>query len=150
MLHLYYLCSNNIIVDAAQHIREKGLKVTPMRIKVLELMQHEPIAYSHAALETALEKVDRITLYRTLNDFEEAGLVHKVIDTAGTTRFALCKDNCSGAHHTDNHVHFDCQRCHKMYCLEKVVTPVVKIPRGFRAEQMNIVVQGVCADCSKA
>lgn len=135
-------------MDATQSIREKGLKVTPIRVKVLELLQHEHVAYSHAALEAALKNADRITLYRTLNDFEEAGLVHKVVDTTGTTRFARCKDDCPHEHHADNHVHFDCRHCHKMYCLEKVATPAVKIPRGFKAEQLNIVVQGVCADCA--
>ena len=81
-------------MDVLQHIREKGLKATPARLKVIKFLENSHQAYSHAELETLFSKMDRVTLYRILNDFEEVGLLHKIIDIEGVTRFAVCKATC--------------------------------------------------------
>lgn len=132
----------------AEHIREKGLKATPARLKVLEALQKSHQAFSHTELEATFSKVDRITLYRVLKDFEEAGMVHKIIDFEGVTRFAVCKHSCPDTTHSEEHVHFNCQKCQKMYCLEKVTTPLVKLPKGFTAAGMTTIVHGVCDACA--
>ncbi len=135
-------------MDASGYIRDKGLKATPVRLKVFETLQSSHLAYSHTELEGTFSKVDRITLYRVLNDFEEAGLVHKIIDMDGVTRFAVCKDSCPHITHSEDHVHFNCSKCHKMYCLEKVYTPVIKLPDGFTSTGINTLIQGVCKQCT--
>ncbi|MES2702223.1 MAG: transcriptional repressor [Bacteroidota bacterium] len=131
----------------AEHIREKGLKATPVRLLVLELLQNNQQAYSHTEMEAAFTEVDRITLYRVLRDFEEAGMVHKIMDIEGITRFAVCKHSCPDSTHSEDHVHFNCQVCHKMYCLEMVTTPAVKLPAGFRPTGINTLIHGVCKHC---
>jgi Fur family transcriptional regulator, ferric uptake regulator len=131
----------------ADSIREKGLKVTPVRLKVLEMLQSSHQAFSHTELESTFS-VDRITLYRVLNDFEEAGMVHKIIDIEGVTRFAVCKHSCPDSTHSEDHVHFNCQKCHRMFCLDKVATPVIKLPAGFRPSGINTLIHGVCKHCA--
>ncbi len=137
-------------MDIAHQIRDKGLKVTPSRLGVMEVLGQNHQAYAHADLELLFKDMDRVTLYRVLNDFEEAGLVHKIIDMDGVTRFALCKHSCPDTHHADEHVHFSCQACHKMFCLENVSSPVFNIPSGFKAIGQNILVYGFCKTCSAA
>jgi Fur family ferric uptake transcriptional regulator len=132
----------------AEHIREKGLKVTPVRSKVLEVLHSSQQAYSHTELEATFSKVDRITLYRALKDFEEAGVVHKIIDTEGVTRFAVCKHSCPDTTHSEDHVHFNCSKCHKMYCLDKVPVPAIQLPAGFTSTGINMLIQGVCSACA--
>ena len=131
----------------SEQIREKGLKVTQARLNVIKVLANTHLAYAHAELESLFNKMDRVTLYRILKDFEDAGLVHKIIDVEGITRFALCKHSCPDGTHADNHVHFNCQRCHKMYCLEKIQVPVLKVPRGFNAMGAHILLYGLCNSC---
>ncbi len=135
-------------MNAAQEIKDKGLKVTTARVKVLDVLQPDGLALSHMELEPMLGKIDRITLYRILNDFEEVGLVHKVIDIDGVTRFALCKHNCTTHHHNDNHLHFNCTACHKMYCMDNLPVAAVNLPKGFKATGQSTIIYGLCSGCN--
>jgi len=53
-----------------------------------------------------------------------------------------CEDN----HHI-NHIHFNCRVCGKTYCLEDYAIPVVTMPEGFKMEEAEYVVKGVCPSC---
>jgi Fur family ferric uptake transcriptional regulator len=136
-------------MNSSEYLRDKGLKATPVRLKVLELMQESRQAYTHTDLEGTFGKVDRITLYRVLKDFEEAGIVHKIMDMGGVTRFAVCKDDsCPHTAHTEEHAHFSCAKCHKMYCLEKVHAPTINLPAGFKPVGIHTLVHGICKYCA--
>jgi len=137
-------------MDLSGQIREKGLKATPSRLGVIKVLGSGHLAYAHAELEMLFSDMDRVTLYRVLNDFEEAGLVHKIIDGEGVTRFALCKHDCPGEHHVDEHVHFNCEQCHKMFCLDNVQAPEIKIPKGFKIKMAQTLLYGLCETCSAA
>ncbi len=137
-------------MDHSEHIREKGLKATPARIGVMQVLHGSHMAYSHSELETLFSKMDRVTLYRILKDFEDAGLVHKIVDMGGVTRFAICSHSCTSEQHEDNHVHFSCESCQKMYCLEKVHAPAVKVPSGFKVAGLQTLIYGVCERCNAA
>ena len=130
------------------YLHNRGMKATPVRLKVLEVLSTTHLALSPAELETNFSKVDRITLYRTLKDFEVAGMIHKIIDTDGVTRFAFCSEHCPDATHTEDHVHFNCKSCQKMFCLAHTHTPVVTLPEGFTSTGINTVVYGVCKNCA--
>ena len=136
-------------MDISEQIRDKGLKATPARIDVIKVLGSTQLAYSHAELELLFDDMDRVTLYRILKDFEDAGLVHKIMDIDGVTRFALCRHSCPDGTHSDDHIHFNCQECHKMYCLEKIQAPLLKIPPGFKALGSHTLVYGLCRDCNK-
>ncbi len=135
-------------MNTAQEIKDKGLKVTIARVKVLDTLQPDGLALSHTELEPLLGKIDRITLYRILNDFEEVGLVHKIIDMDGVTRFALCRHNCSTDHHNDNHIHFNCTACHKMYCMDNLPATAIILPPGFKTTGQSTIIYGVCNTCN--
>lgn len=151
MLHLDYLCAEFILqMDVLQQIRDKGLKVTPSRLNVINELAGSHMAYSHAELEALFSKMDRVTLYRILKDFEDAGLVHKIVDVQGVTRYALCKHSCPDEHHADEHVHFNCSGCHKMFCLEKVHVPELKMPVGFKMVGLQTLIYGLCKKCNAA
>jgi Fur family ferric uptake transcriptional regulator len=149
-LHLHYLCNVKTNMDSTQQIRDKGLKATPARLSVIKALGINNLAYAHAELEQMFSDMDRVTLYRVLNDFEEAGLVHKIVDAAGITRFALCKHSCPDKHHADEHVHFNCHGCHKMFCLENVHAPQIKMPAGFKATGLQTLIYGLCESCNAA
>jgi Fur family ferric uptake transcriptional regulator len=130
-------------------LKQNQLSVTSGRRKILELFLHHEGALSHSDIEKkAGEKFDRVTVYRTLQIFLEKGLIHNIPTADNSIRYALCKDNCSGGHHQDDHVHFICNACGSTVCLEEVNVPAIKLPRGFVAEQVEMLVSGVCKSCN--
>ncbi|MDN5205641.1 transcriptional repressor [Fulvivirgaceae bacterium BMA10] len=135
-----------------QELLEKhGLKKTRIRLDVLRQFINYDFALSHQDLENKLDKkYDRVTLYRTLNSFEENGLIHKVPDENNVSRFALCHADCSALNHQDHHVHFICNACHHTYCLDDIAVPKVDLPDTFSIARMELTVNGICNQCNVA
>lgn len=150
MLHLRYICLVKSSMNIELQIRGKGLKVTPARVNVIKVLSRNHLAYSHAELESLFSKMDRVTLYRILNDFEDAGIVHKIVGVDGVTRYAICNSSCPEGHHADDHAHFNCEACHKVFCLEKVHVSQPEIPDGFKATGLQTLIYGLCNHCSAA
>ncbi len=136
--------------DPAKRVRDKGLKATPARLAVLAVLEGDHLAHSHADLEGLFDTMDRVTLYRVLNDFENVGLLHKVIDNAGVTRFGVCKHSCPGEHHVDGHVNFICLNCDKMFCMEDTIMPVLQVKKGFVIQGTQMLICGLCKSCNAA
>lgn len=130
---------------------ENGLRKTAMRQGVLEIFLDSDIAISQQLIEASLEKqfdkVDRITIYRTLKTFEQKGIIHKAIDGTHTPKYALCVDDCTEHEHHDTHAHFHCDDCSKTYCIEELEAPKIKAPKGFQVKSTHLVINGLCNDC---
>lgn len=132
----------------ASLLKRSDLSVTESRRKILHLFLEQPGALAHGDIEKkAGEKFDRVTVYRTLQAFVEKGIIHTIPTADNSIRYALCKDNCSGGHHHDHHIHFMCDECGNTYCLDDVVTPEIKLPKGYSASHVEVVVEGVCKNC---
>ncbi|HTQ27962.1 MAG TPA: transcriptional repressor [Puia sp.] len=130
-------------------LKKNQLSVTESRKKILRLFVDNPGALSHGDIEKKVgEKFDRVTIYRTLQTFLDKGIIHSIPSADNNIHYALCKEDCSGGHHHDDHVHFICQSCGQTACLEDVVIPAVKLPRGFTISRIEMVVSGTCRDCS--
>jgi Fur family transcriptional regulator, ferric uptake regulator len=125
------------------------LKKTGPRLRVLSMMAEKNTATSQPDLEGIMSDVDRVTLYRILNVFEEKGIIHKVFDLNGTANYAICTSNCQEHHHHDEHLHFNCTQCNKVYCLNDLSLPAFNLPPGFKAEAFTLYATGVCPQCSK-
>ncbi|MBS1665547.1 MAG: transcriptional repressor [Bacteroidetes bacterium] len=130
-------------------LKKNHLSVTGGRKKILELFLQQEGALSHSDIERkAGEKFDRVTVYRTLQVFLEKGLIHSIPTSDNSIRYALCKEDCSGGHHHDDHVHFICNTCGNTVCLEGVSIPAIRLPRGYSADQVEMLVSGVCKSCN--
>ena len=130
-------------------LKRNQLSVTSGRKKILELFLQQEGALAHSDIEKrAGEKFDRVTVYRTLQAFLEKGLIHSIPTADNSIRYALCKDECGGGHHHDDHVHFVCSACGNTVCLDHVTIPTIQLPDGFVAEQVEMVVSGVCKSCN--
>lgn len=129
-------------------LKNNQLSITGSRKKILELFLDSRGALAHGDIEKKIgEKIDRVTVYRTLQVFLEKGIIHTIPTSDNNIRYALCKNDCSQGHHHDNHVHFVCSACGNTSCLADVTIPKVKLPIGFEAEDYQMVVNGVCKDC---
>lgn len=130
-------------------LKRSQLSVTGSRKRILELfLATNGGALAHGDIEKKTgEKFDRVTVYRTLQTFLEKGIIHSIPTADNSVRYAMCKENCAGGHHHDNHVHFVCSVCSNTTCLDSVMIPEVKLPDGFQPEQFQMVITGVCKDC---
>lgn len=129
-------------------LRRKNLSVTESRKKILSLFLQSGDALTHGDIERkAGEKFDRVTVYRTLQTFLEKGIVHTVPTPENNVLYALCKD-CAEGHHHDDHVHFICAQCNSTICLDDVVSPNIDLPAGYIAQNVQVVINGICKTCS--
>jgi Fur family ferric uptake transcriptional regulator len=127
-------------------LENRNIKPTAMRELVLKVLSEQSAAISLADLEQKFEKVDKVTLYRTLKTFEENKLIHSIDDGTSSVKYALCKETCQ-CHPEDLHVHFLCSRCQHTYCLNDIAIPSITLPADFEVKIINMVVKGVCANC---
>ncbi|WP_028785904.1 Fur family transcriptional regulator [Terrimonas ferruginea] len=136
--------------DITNILKRNSLSLTASREKILQLFLSNDGALSHGDIEKkAGERFDRVTVYRTLQTFTEKGIIHTIPTADNAVRYALCKDNCSEGHHHDHHVHFICQQCKQTFCLDDVVTPDIKLPRGYALSHIEVVAEGVCRQCKR-
>jgi Fur family ferric uptake transcriptional regulator len=132
---------------ASAVLRRKNLNITESRKKILSLFLNQKDALAHADIEkNAGEKFDRVTIYRTLQTFVEKGIVHTIPTADNAILYALCKD-CDEEHHHDDHVHFVCRNCNTTICLDDIVSPEISLPKGYVAQDVQVVINGICKDC---
>jgi Fur family ferric uptake transcriptional regulator len=131
-------------------LKSHGLRKTPCRLAVLELFLRERAALSHQNIEQQTEKnnFDRVTIYRTLTTFEEKGILHRVPDLEGQAKYALCSAECSEHAHHDAHVHFKCQSCEKVLCMEDIPLPETVTPVGYQVKAASFLLEGLCIACN--
>lgn len=132
--------------EIATLLHAAGLKATPGRVRVLDVLLAAAQPLSHADLETLLPDADRVTLYRVLDALVGSGLALKAADARGVFRFSasITRREHSG------HVHFRCTGCGGVFCLKAAPPPPPRLPRGFRLAEMTLDIRGTCANCSAA
>ena len=138
------------MTSAAKTLRTFDLRHTNGREEVLDLFLNVGHALAHHDVENGLgPDHDRVTIYRTLRTFVDKGLLHKVLDDEGGTKYALCREACAHGHHHHDHVHFKCETCGQTTCLDTVTIPEVALPVGYNRKETNLLIQGVCLQCNK-
>ncbi|MFW6257274.1 MAG: Fur family transcriptional regulator [Prolixibacteraceae bacterium] len=114
--------------------------------KIKELIYSSGVALAHHEINDMLNKsCDRVTIYRALDKLSEEGIIHKIIDVDGVSKYAACY-GCTQKHH-HNHVHFSCFKCNTVVCINEV-KPKFELPEGYAVKDMNIMLSGLCPDCS--
>lgn len=131
-----------------QLLKDFDLRLTPSRKAILNLFLKKDFALSHGDIEKSVPaQFDRVTVYRTLKTFLDKGLIHKVLDDEGGIKYALCTSECNSTGHHHDHVHFKCTLCGQTNCLS-VDIPQIKLPKGYKALELNLLIQGVCENCA--
>ena len=105
-----------------------------------------------AALAAAGVAVNKVTVYRLLARFAAAGLLHKQVDAARVTRYALAAQGEEGAA-----PRFECDDCHRQFRLSqgsaKVQAALQQVLRalanaGHESLAVDIAVRGRCVGCA--
>lgn len=136
------------IKELEENLLRHKIKPTAMRLLVLEYLLDRETAVSLTDLYRDFVKSDRTTIYRTLKAFEDNGLVHSIDDGTGIPKYALCEEGCMCEIERDLHLHFHCRKCGQTKCLYGYKVPKILLPPNHQAEEANLVVKGVCSQCS--
>ncbi len=127
-------------------IRGTGARVTQPRIEVLAALLAAEHALTHQELEQRVDgsrDIDRVTIYRVLEWLTAQALAHRISGDDRIWRF-----NAAGHVHGGDHAHFKCNRCSTVLCLEEFsASPAVRLPKGFRSQQVELTVKGLCPSC---
>ena len=134
-----------------KNLRQAGLKTTQPRLKVLDVLETNPIHHMTAEdvykrlLETEQE-IGLATVYRILTQFETAGLVIRHNFEGGRALYEL--DN--GAHHD----HMVCVECGKVFeFVDRTIEQQqrnVAAKAGFSMEDHSLSLYGVCNGMKEA
>ena len=127
-------------------MQRHGVKPTANRIVIARTLAAAGRPLSMTELETRVETIDKSNVFRTLQPFREAHLVHVLDDTGDGVRYELCHRH-DDDQDDDVHVHFYCEKCHRTYCLEDIPVPAVTIPQGYEIHSVSYLIKGICEDC---
>jgi Fur family ferric uptake transcriptional regulator len=141
----HYLCKrNNVAVKLFKPM--KSARNTTAKTEIQVLITTSNVALSHSEIQKLLEGLcDRVTIYRVLERLLEEGTIHKIVNVDGVVKYAGCH-SCS-VKHSHNHIHFSCQKCKSVTCLEDV-EPSYKLPKNYKVSEMNFTLSGLCPQCS--
>lgn len=134
--------------ESEKRLKDRKIQPTAVRTMVLDYMIDQNTAVSLADLEEHFSQSDRTTLYRTLKTFLEYGLAHQIHDESGSTKYALCAENCTCSYPDDLHVHFYCTGCQNTFCFTEMKIPSFNLPNKFQPDHGNFVITGRCPNCA--
>lgn len=126
-------------------LKERGLKVTHPRMKILELFQRSAVRHMTAEDVYRLllsENIDigLATVYRVLTQFEQAGLLERHNFDSGKATFEL-----NEGHHHDHLVCLDCGRVEEFYDSEiERRQEAIAAERGFKIEEHALYLYAHC------
>lgn len=135
-----------------EYLESRGKRVTQQRRAVVETVfrRHEHFEADDLVAEflksKAEVKVSRPTVYRTINEMVEAGLLRK-ISLVGRTVY-------EHDYGYPQHDHLHCQVCEKLIEFQSKelieIRKAVAAEHQFQARTFRLVISGVCKECQDA
>ena len=150
--HDHSQCVHTALSEADTLCAQKGLRLTALRRRVLELVwqSHKPLgAYDILAVlsEEDGRRAAPPTVYRALDFLLENGLVHRIASLNAFT-------GCNHPTHVHQGQFLICRECHAAIELqsptisEAVTTAAADV--GFAVEGQTVEIIGVCSGCKAA
>ena len=125
----------------------KTARNTPAKSAILELIKKSDVALSHIEIQRLTgDLCDRVTIYRILDRLITEDVIHRIATPEGILKYASCHHNHDNQQHTHNHVHFSCEKCNSVTCLDSV-EPSFIMPENYLVEQINFSLSGLCPKC---
>jgi len=150
--YFLFICNNynlgtfTIMETIKNTLKEKGIKPTYQRLKILDYMSqnirnHPTVEMIYAELAKEIPTISMTTVYNTLSTFIEKGLVCGVTITGTEVRYDL---------NTESHHHFLCKKCGQIIDVD---IPCALAPKkgelvdGHKLEEIHGYFKGTCRDC---
>jgi len=128
-------------------LKKSGSSLTKPRKIVFDLLLDQKPQSMAVLVGRANDKVDRATVYRTMQLFEEAGIVNR-INIGWKYKFEL-SDVFQGHHH-----HFHCSNCGTTFSLQpnamlETMIDTVAAKSGYAPRGHMLEIYGLCSDCQR-
>jgi Fur family ferric uptake transcriptional regulator len=128
-------------------LRQNGYSLTQPRLVIFNVLRlHQPLTMK--GLSNRCKKIDRATVYRTAELFEQLGIANRL--TIGW-KYKLELSEAFSEHH--HHLH--CSGCGKTFdvpanpSLEAMIKDISS-QRGFLARVHQLEIDGLCENCQKS
>jgi Fur family ferric uptake transcriptional regulator len=134
--------------DFRRILAAAGLRCTQGRLAILEALRASggPLTEEQIHERLGHARLNKVTIYRALAGFEQAGVVHRAY-VRGQVRYYELADRCSAV---QCHPHFTCRGCGETFCLPEAKVPLVQGLRpGFQVERQQVRLEGRCPGCSQ-
>ena len=133
--------------DVRDRLRERGLRWTPQRRVLIEVLSRADGHVTGAELVDRCRDVDPATtpstVYRTLDVLEDLGIVRHAHGADGREEFHVLPEV--------DHGHLHCLGCHETWEIgEEEASALVlalRSERGFAVDLSHLSVAGLCRDC---
>ncbi len=128
-------------------LKQNGASLTKPRRLLFELLLNQKPQTIKELVELAGQKVDRASIYRTLELFEKLGIVQR-LNIGWKHKFEL-SDAFIGHHH-----HLHCTSCNQSFSLEaspmlETMIDSVAAKAAFYPRSHQLEIYGLCAKCKK-
>ncbi len=126
--------------DFTVSLREAGLRPTRQRVALARVLfegghRHVTAESLHAEVKASRMSVSLATIYNTLNQFRDAGLLHEVVVAPGRSYF----DTNTGEHH-----HFFVENDGELHDFPSdtvTVAGLPALPKGTRLSRVDVIVR---------
>lgn len=123
-------------------LQQHQLSKTSGRREILEVFLKNESALSEKEIKDKTDiQCDRATIYRTLNTFVNAGILHAIRNDEGPVKYVIKKE-------PEDHIHFKCTDCGKLVCLPDIRISNIQLPAGYTQKESNFLVIGTCNRCN--
>ena len=132
---------------ARRMLKDARLYCTEARVAILQVLMEavRPLAQDQIARQLTTRKLNKVTVYRTLESLTEAGIVHRAFLHDRAWHFELA-DHCT---EKQCHPHFTCTSCGVTRCLTDTSVPMARIPhKGFVIRRQQVRLEGLCPACA--
>ena len=137
-----------MIEDLSNILKKSGFKVTPIRLAILKVFCHdcEPVNAEFIFKKLKKEKVNIVTIYRTLGSFELAGILKRV---------DLQKDSAYYEMAGHHHHHIVCTGCGLVEGFEDCNLDSLSKKVLHSSHKFNLITKhslelfGLCKKCNK-
>ena len=138
--------SSCLIQEAIEKLATAGLRVTKQRKAMLEVLSaaENPMSAEETHKHLSEGVCDLVTVYRSLEQLERAGVVQLGVRENGTKVYCL-------SHGNDHHHHLSCRSCGHTERVDACMgEELEKIGKSFGFSELSHVMElfGLCPECS--
>lgn len=134
--------------DYKQLLREKGLKATPARLEVLEILEkvEKPLSIKAILSRLSDKTINQATLYRIVTKLKEVGILNMVMLEHNHGHYQIVTEK-------DTH-HIVCTVCHKIASFHGCAFSdlakrlLSSIPDFAKIESHTLELAGLCKQCA--
>ena len=127
-------------------LKHHQLKATPQRMAIIELMHHRghiSIDDLYQAIREKFASISLATLYKNIHTMMDVSLIREVKIPGQKTKYEIEKES---------HAHVMCKSCGELKDIPFNPNTLLKTSldiSNYQAEEVSIVISGVCPECQK-